>query len=424
MIGVASPFAAPVSFYHTLRLVRTMNHMRRFLFLSLFIASGLHAQPSAPGNYLLDASLLRASAEAVQRKESVALPAFKRLVKDADKLLKTTPKTIIDKPQVPPSGDKHDYTSMSRYWWPDPSKPDGLPYIRRDGETNPESEDIPDQYNYGRITSGTWTLSLAYYFTGNVEYAKQAARYVRMWYLDSATAMNPNLNYSQYVKGRGDGRSSGVLDGRGIHRIVEAIGLINGSGAWTKDDQARMLDWMKRYWEWLQTHPNAIGESEATNNHGVWFDVHAVSIACFVGDFKAARAILERAKTERIGKQIEPDGSLPRELARTRSRHYVMFNLEAFSLLAAYGRDLGVDLWNYRSDDGRSLRGAFNWLASYINGEREWAWKDIDEPGWHRYYFVLLQADAAYPDAGFGKVAKRFEPEKGSSDVIHLILAR
>src|SRR6478735_632913 len=30
-----------------------------------------------------------------------------------------------------------DFLSMGDYWWPDPAKPDGLPYIRRDGESNP-----------------------------------------------------------------------------------------------------------------------------------------------------------------------------------------------------------------------------------------------------------------------------------------------
>ena len=37
-------------------------------------------------------------------------------------------------------GDKHDYLSFGSYWWPDPDKPDGLPYIRRDGGVNPESQ--------------------------------------------------------------------------------------------------------------------------------------------------------------------------------------------------------------------------------------------------------------------------------------------
>lgn len=35
--------------------------------------------------------------------------------------------TVVNKAVLPPSGDKHDYMSMAPYWWPDETKPDGLP---------------------------------------------------------------------------------------------------------------------------------------------------------------------------------------------------------------------------------------------------------------------------------------------------------
>src|SRR5438552_6298094 len=53
-----------------------------------------------------------------------------KIRKDADKALSVKPFCVVDKDYLPPSGDKHDYASLSPYWWPDPSKPDGKPYIR------------------------------------------------------------------------------------------------------------------------------------------------------------------------------------------------------------------------------------------------------------------------------------------------------
>lgn len=47
--------------------------------------------------------------------------------------------TIINKTIMPPSGDIHDYVTMAPYWWPDPTKPDGIPYIYKDGQINPET---------------------------------------------------------------------------------------------------------------------------------------------------------------------------------------------------------------------------------------------------------------------------------------------
>ena len=60
-------------------------------------------------------------------------PAMKVLLKDAEKALKIRPPSVTEKPRPPVSGDKHDYMTAAPYYWPDPSKPDGLPYIGRDG---------------------------------------------------------------------------------------------------------------------------------------------------------------------------------------------------------------------------------------------------------------------------------------------------
>jgi hypothetical protein len=58
---------------------------------------------------------------------------------------------------VPPSGSKNDYMSMGPYWWPDPEKPDGLPYIRRDGEVNPERDNL-DSPQLSKMINAVRTL--------------------------------------------------------------------------------------------------------------------------------------------------------------------------------------------------------------------------------------------------------------------------
>src|SRR3954463_14948831 len=66
--------------------------------------------------------------------------ALKEIRERADKALDYKLVTVMDKPSTPPSGDKHDYMSLSPYWWPDKSKPDGKPFIRKDGEINPDRD--------------------------------------------------------------------------------------------------------------------------------------------------------------------------------------------------------------------------------------------------------------------------------------------
>jgi len=106
------------------------------------------------------------------------------------------------------TGDKHDYASYSRYWWPDPNKSDGLPYIRRDGETYPNSQSPKesDRPRIGEFGVNTEILGLAYYITGEEKYAQKAAELIRVWFLDSLTYMNPNVNHAQCRLGHNNGR--------------------------------------------------------------------------------------------------------------------------------------------------------------------------------------------------------------------------
>ena len=92
----------------------------------------------APRLFAHRGALVLEANQRVRAGDPALLPAYRQLLKDADAALKAGPFTVMAKKRLPPSGDRHDYMSFGPYWWPDPSKPDGLPYIRRDGERNPE----------------------------------------------------------------------------------------------------------------------------------------------------------------------------------------------------------------------------------------------------------------------------------------------
>ncbi|MCB0061004.1 MAG: alginate lyase family protein, partial [Caldilineaceae bacterium] len=97
-------------------------------------------------------------------------PAYRKLLFDADKALTAGPFSVLDKPMTPPSGDKQDYYSVGPYWWPNPDTADGLPYVRRDGAVNPER----DQYDAAarsHMEHAVVTLALAYFFSGDEQYA-------------------------------------------------------------------------------------------------------------------------------------------------------------------------------------------------------------------------------------------------------------
>src|SRR5258705_7843733 len=180
------------------------------------LAACLHAkaneQPIEPTVFALNVDVLEKNKSRINAKDPLILPAFKQLIKDADKALQFGPVSVMEKKNDPPSGNKHDYMSLAPYHWPDPSKPNGLPYMRKDGQTNPEVLEYKDKEYMPKLCESVYALSLAYYFSRDRMYADHAAKLLRVWFLDTATRMNPNLNHGQMIKGQNTGRGAGLID--------------------------------------------------------------------------------------------------------------------------------------------------------------------------------------------------------------------
>jgi len=312
----------------------------------------------------------------------------------------------MDKSITPPSGDRHDYMSQAPYWWPDPSKPDGKPYIRKDGQRNPEISNITDRDNLGRLGDAVTTLSLAYAYTGREQYATHAARLVRVWFLDPATRMNPHLQFGQYIPGINQGRGIGIIETRNLPELLDGVLLISGSPAWTKADEDGLQGWMRAYLTWLVESTHGREESKNGNNHETWYDVQVAGLALYTGQADIARRTLEGARA-RIAAQIEPDGRQPRELERTQSWHYSGFNLAAFMELATLGERVGVDLWHYRTADGRSIRQAVDFMVPYATGERPWTFDQITPFSAGTLHPILRRGAVAWREPKYRALADR-----------------
>ncbi len=379
-----------------------------------------NASPSPPRVFLLNAqelaTLRSANVNDPRRHEVV-----RAVVSAADHAMTEGPFSVMDKPVTPPSGDKHDYMSRATYWWPDPSKPGGLPYIRHDGQTNPENRKITDHEEFGRMSEAARALALAWYFTGKTDYANRAALLLRTWFLDPATRMNPNLEFAQGIPGVNTGRGIGIIDTRPLVDAIDAAGLLSGSPTWTAADQQGLRDWFTQYLHWMRTSKNGLDEDAARNNHGNWYDVQVTDMALFLGDRALAADTLEHVKTRRIAVQIEPDGSQPLELARTNAWGYSNFSLEALTELATLGDEVGVDLWNFKTADGRSIRAAIDFLEPYAAGEKKWDYQQIG--GFHASAMVatLLRAAAAYHDPNYAALAQKIGSD---SDNVETLLLR
>ena len=327
--------------------------------------------------------------------EPAAVKALDLLRRRAHRQLSAGPFSVVDGAEVPPSGDKHDYVSQAPYWWPDPKQPGGLPYIRRDGRVNPESDD-GDETRLERMCEAAWELSLAWQLTNDRRYADHSANLIRVWYLVPETRMNPRLPFGQFVPGRSVGRNEGILETRRMLRALDAAGMLADSPAWTVRDREALQAWFGEYLRWLRVSELGKEESAAENNHGTWYDVQVVAFALFVGDKELAEKAALRAKKRRIEDALDEKGRQIHELERTKALDYSLLNLEGLLTLASLAERVNVDLWNAKLDDGRSLRKALDWLEPFAAGRKEWPYKQITPFKAQQAAVVYRRAAIAY----------------------------
>ena len=379
--------------------------------LSLFVAFfSITLAPPAPNTLVLDGEILAQNAAAGRSKPD-KVEALKQLTQKADAIVQAGKLySVMQKTQTPPSGDKHDYISQGPYWWPDPKKPDGKPYIRKDGQVNPEYYGFTDHEYMSTLTRETEQLALAYYFTRDEKYARHATRLLQTWFLDESTRMNPHLNYGQGIPGKTEGRGIGIIDSRSLYKVIDAAIILQESKSWTEKDHAALKGWFSKYLTWLTESPIGLDEADEHNNHGTYYDVQVIAAALFVGREDLAKKQTEVVKS-RLASQLEADGSQPHELARTLSWNYTNMNLYGFVVLARLAEHLGVDLWNHQTPDGKSIRQAIDWLVPYAKGGKEWTHTQLKERTFDNTREIFAVAARKYQDKEYGELVQKLEPD-------------
>lgn len=392
----------------------------RILCIAL-LCSGLSASLYAAEPYTLDGKDLAFSRQQIAAKDPLFLQAESALLKKADQALKHPLFSVMDKTLLAASGNKHDYYSFPPYWWPNPDTKDGLPYIRKDGQTNPDANsDATDKNRLVKMSNDVSTLALAWYFSQDQRYAQKAAQQLKTWFLDEKTRMTPNLQYAQAIPGINTGRGIGIIDSRALVDVVDAIALLQDSGSLSQSDVNHLKQWFGEFYHWMTTSQNGFEEENWHNNHGTYFDMQAATFALFSGKTDEAKKRLHITQLRRIAGQFDTEGRQMAELERTRPWHYSNFNLEAYNRLGRLGEKAGVDIWNFTLDDHSLLKG-YQYIAGFINSDKPWPWKDLDNMDDKKALRNMATAAHAWPkDALFSEKA-RWLREKYPDDITTLI---
>ena len=337
------------------------------------------------------------------------------LQRKADALLDSPTYAVVFRVMRAASGNPHDYCSIGTYWWPNPNTENGLPYIRRDGYGTPSSN---DPITYAAMANKAFTLALAAYYLDEPKYAAASEKTLYDWHLNPDTYMTPHAEYAQSIPGICTGRGIGIIDfSMSSYEVFDAVGILEFLGYVSEKNVTELKKWYTEFTNWTLTSENGLTEDTEPNNHGTYFDVHMLSSAIFTGREALIKKICETAYYRRFVLQIEPDGSQPLELKRTRALLYSASNTKALALLANMAAANGYE--KYLLPDARygdnAVKKSIDFIYPYYVSPETFPYQEMsfDFPAF--MLSLLTWADAHFPNSGYKE--KIFEIAKDASEL-------
>ncbi|ASZ11124.1 alginate lyase family protein [Chitinophaga pendula] len=326
--------------------------------------------------YLLIAAQSTLMAQSTAWTKRVIKDQRDNILKQASWALQQKPETVTAAKCERSAGGLHDFYSEGDYWWPDPRSADS-PYIQRDGQSNPDNF-VAHRQAMIRFSRVMGTLAAAYLVKKDKTYLQHALIHVKAWFINQDTRMNPNLQYAQAIKGRATGRGIGIIDTIHFLEVVQAIRIMEQTGTIPPADLKAVKQWFTEYLQWMTTHPYGIAERDATNNHGTCWVMQVAAFAKLLDDQEKMDYCIRRYKEVLLPNQMAPDGSYPRELARTKPYGYMLFNLDAMATICQILSNRKENLWQYTVSNNRNMGKAILFMYPYINNKQQWPYpKDI-----------------------------------------------
>ena len=201
-------------------------------------------------------SLLYACTMVSAEEKQVMEPLQEKILEQTAIDMESKPATVTCFIAERSAGTKHDFYSEGDYWWPDSLNPDG-PYIRRDGETNPDNF-VEHRHAMIRFSRIVGNLTSAYLLTGDRQYLDPVIKHLRAWFIDEETRMNPHLLYAQAIKGIATGRGIGIIDvrqmyGAGAVKLTKVIDIVVKLETWDEEKEYDRLGNVQEYYTILDT---------------------------------------------------------------------------------------------------------------------------------------------------------------------------
>ena len=344
-----------------------------------------------------------------------------RILRLAADALALTPPAITDHRATNSAGGAHDYYSQADYYWPDPKSRSSLPYINRDGFSNPNT------FQYHRLAlrdmkDAVTALAAAYALTNDDAYVVKAQQLLRVFFLDEETRMNPNLNYSQAILGFSRGSPMGVIDTLHLAEVAVAIPFLEKSPAFDSNVDAGLRQWFKDYIHWLTTSKNGKKEMKEPDNHSIAYALQLACFARFVGDQTNFTLARQRFETVLLPRQMAANGSFPRELKRAKPYNYSVFQAENVATLCAVLSTPESDVWAIQLRKGGTALRSAEFIFPYLADKQKWLddRRRMDVMHWDSWpvrVSCLIFAYAETGDTNYFELWKQLDPDPSDLEI-------
>jgi len=345
-----------------------------------------------------------------------------RILWAADAALGMAPVTIVKTASPLSPGNVNDYYSNGDYWWPNPASADGLPYVRRDGQSN------PGNFNDHRLAVRALRDAVAALAAAALilksdprapKYLEKMAQLLAVFFVHPNTRMNPHLQYAQAIPGVSQGRGIGIIDTLHLIEIPVALEAISGLPGLPMAVATGVQDWFRTYLQWLTSSANGQDEAKERNNHSVAYWLQVAVFARFTRDKARMAQVVEQFKRNFIGTQMALDGSFPEELKRTKPYAYSLFQLDNMAALCQVLSTPAENLWDFRLPDGRSMEKGLAYVAPYIANKSQWPYAP-DVQAWQ--YWPMRQSALLFGGNVFARgdwlqLWSRLQPDSADDEV-------
>lgn len=310
-------------------------------------------------------------------------------------------------------GTAHEFFSMSDYYWPDPDKPDGKPYVMRDGQSN------PGNFNEHRkalmaMRDAVASLAAAFSLTQDERYAQKAVELLKVFFLDVKTCMHPSMDHAQAIVGKPTpDRGTGLIDTLHLIEVPLAVLALRDSKAMTIETYEGLHQWFTDYIHWFVTSTKGKNEAKAKNNHAVAYWLQVAAFATLTEDEGLLNECRRQFKEVFVGVQLGPDGGFPLELGRTKPYAYSIFQLDNMSTLCQLLSTPSDNLWTFTTADGRCMAKAVAYLYPYLADKSSWPLKpDINAwEGWPVRQPALLLGGIAFHEEKYLQLWSTLKPD-------------